>query len=301
MAATAVSEETPARRAPPPPSSDLPGVPASRARLPFLALAVVPFLLVLGYALAVHQFYHDQARWTDDRLGAIVLLLVLVTVGFGALWYWVASRAAVAFGALVPLAVLRAVTSVPGLNRHAVVTPPTQPDSRRALWARFGARFLVALGFELIVLVAIVQRGAAHPSLVVYRPLQMFFDEAIAGVLLGLLLAPAAPFLASPLRIRITDALVFPLFWLALLLLLVGGTTVLEVEILPGAVVDPTLFLTTVLLYAPAAWFVSLGFSRSEAAAQNGFLRRAWGARSGRLHFGKLQVADLPEGTVHDV
>jgi hypothetical protein len=144
------------------------------------------------------------------------------------------------------------------------------------------------------------ERSSPPPSLAVTHPYQIFLDEAIAGLLLGLAIAPAAPFLASRLRLRITDSLPFPLLWLALLLL-VGRVSVAELEILPGAVIDPLLFLTSVLLYAPAAWFACLAFSRSEAMAQQRFVRRAWSIRSSRLHFGRLLVAEDPGGSTQEV
>lgn len=46
-------------------------------------------------------------------------------------------------------------------------------------------------------------------------------------------------------------------------------------EILPGAVFAPARFLVSVLCYTPAARFVCLAFSRSEAIAQARFLRHA--------------------------
>jgi hypothetical protein len=153
------------------------------------------------------------------------------------------------------------------------------------------------LAFELIIIIVVLRRGELSPDLALNRPFVFLRDELIAGLLLAVLLAPIGAFLASRCRTRITDSLEFPLLWLAALLLVVGGVSVLTVEVLPGVVLDPALFLTSILLYFPATWFVCLAFSRSECAVQARFVRRAWRVRSGRFHFGRLRITDDPEGT----
>jgi hypothetical protein len=264
-------------------------------------LWAVPFLMVLSYVILVASFYHDQARWTSERTPAIALVLLGITLLFSVLWYAVAYGAAVLLGEFVTLGVLLLISRIPGVERHVVVTPPTRPDTGREVWGRFGILFVIALGFELIFMIVIVRGGALSPDLAIDRPFLFFLDELVAGLLLGLLLAPAGAFLASRFRTRISDSLEFPLLWLAVLLLVVGGASVLEVEVLPGAVIDPALFLISVLFYAPAAWFVCLGFSRSEQTVYANFLRRAWRARGGRFHFGRILIRDDPEGTSREV
>jgi hypothetical protein len=261
---------------------------------------LVPFLLVVTYSVLVDVFFHDQARWTGDRLVDIAFLLVAVTFVFSFLWYAVAYGASLLLGTLVPLGLLAFIARIPGLDRHVIVTPPTRPDTAREVWGRFGLLLLILLGFELIFMIVIVRGGALEPRLVLNRPIVFFQDEAIAGVLLAVLLAPAGAYFAGRLRTRITDSLEFPLLWLAVLLLVVGGVSVLTVEVLPGVVVDPGLFLISVLFYAPAPWFVALAFSRTERSVQVRFLRRAWDARGGRFHIGRIQVVDEPERTVTD-
>jgi hypothetical protein len=271
------------------------------ARLPTLPLWVIPFLMVVAYVFLVTTFYHDQARWTNGRIPAITLELLVITLLFSLGWYVVAYGGAVLLGEFVTLGVLLLISRIPGLERHVVLTPPTRPDSAREVWGRFGILFVIALGFELIFMIVIVHGGELSPDLAVDRPFVFFLDEMVAGLLLAVLLAPAGAFLASRFRTRITDSLEFPLLWLAVLLLIVGGASVLELELLRGVVIDPSLFLISVLLYAPAAWFVCLGFSRSETETYANFLRRAWKARGGRLHFGRILVRDDPEGTTREL
>jgi hypothetical protein len=278
-----------------------PELPAPTSRLPVIALWVIPFLLVVTYILLVDLFFHDQARWTGDRIIAITLLLLAVTLAFSVLWFAVAYAAAVLLGEFATLGILLLLAKIPGISRHVIVTPPSRPDTSREVWGRFGILLLITLAFELILMIVIIHRGELSPDLAVSRPVVFFVDELVAGTLLAILLAPAAAFLASRVRTRITDSLEFPLLWLALLLLVVGGVSVLEVDILPGVVFDPALFLVSILFYAPAAWFVCLAFSLSETTAQARFLRRAWTVRSGRFHFGRLKVLDDPEGTTTEV
>lgn len=284
-----------------PPRLSPPGLPPATSRLPVLRLWVIPLLLVVAYVVLVDLFFHDLARWTDSRIVGVAVLLIAVTLAFSVMWYALAYCSALLLGEFASVGVLLLVSRIPGLLRHVVVTPPARPDSPREVWGRFAILLLVALGFELIFMIVIVHRGELSPDLALTRPFVFFVDELIAGILLAVLLAPAAPFLAGRLRTRITDSLEFPFLWLAVLLLIVGGVSVLEVDILPGVVVNPALFLVSILLYAPAAWFVCLAFSRSESTAQALFLERAWAARSGRFHFGRLKVTDDPEGTTKEV
>jgi hypothetical protein len=256
---------------------------------------------VLSYVILVDVFFHDEARWTGDRLAGVTLLLLAVTFAFSLVWYGLAYGAAVVLGQFVSLGVLVLMSKVPGVDRHVVVTIPARSDTRIEVWGRFGILFLVLLGFELILMVVVVHAGELSPHLVLDRPIVFFRDEVIAGVVLAALLAPVGAFLASRLRTRITDSLEFPLLWLASLLLVVGGVSVLTVEILPGVVIDPILFLASVPLYAPAAWYVALAFSRSEYSVQTAFLRRAWKARSQRFHFGRLLIRDEPENSTTEL
>ncbi len=286
----------------PPASADAsvppaPELPAPTTRLPVPLLWGVPFLLVLSYVALVVLFFHDEARWTGSRIVEVGLLLVAITFAFSLLWYAFAYGVALLLGEFVSLGILLLISRIPGVHRHVVVTPPSRPDTAWEVWGRFAILLLILLGFELIFMIMIVRRGELDPRLVLDEPVVFFRDEAIAGVLLAVLLAPAGAFLGSRVRTRITDSLEFPLLWLAVLLLVVGGASVLTTEVLPGAIVSPGLFLASVLFYAPAAWFVALAFSRSESRVQRLFLQRAWKARSGRLHFGRIQVTDDPEGT----
>jgi hypothetical protein len=147
----------------------------------------------------------------------------------------------------------------------------------------------------------VLQRGDLAPQFAVSRPLAFFLEEVLAGLLLAVILSPAGPYLASRARLRIPDSLEFPLLWLTLLLLVVGGVTVLAVTLLPLVAFDPALFLTSILLYAPGAWFMVLAFAWEETVAQNLFLRNAWKYRSKRFHFGRMRVTDEPEGTTIEV
>lgn len=277
------------------------GVPQPAARLPTLVLWVVPFLLVLVYVLLVTQFFHAEARWTGAKLVGVTVLLLAVTALYSVFWFAVAYVTSLLLGAYVSFGILSLITKIPGIHRHVVVTPPQRPDTASEVWGRFGALLLITLGFEVIFMILIVQQGDLTPSLAINRPFRFFPDEALAGLGLALLIAPVAPFLGSRLRTRITDSLEFPLLWLAVLLLFVGGTSILVLEVLPGFVFHTGLFLTSILLYAPAAWYVSLAFSATEAHAQRLFLQRAWKSRSDRFHFGRLRVTDEPEGTTAEV
>ena len=278
-----------------------PTVPGPTPRLPTVALWFVPFALVLAYILVVSLFFHAQAHWTGTRLVGVMVLLLTVTAIFSFIWFAVAFAASLVLGEFVTYGVLRLVAQFPGLHRHVVITPPPRPDTRHEVWGRFGILLLISLGFEVIFLILLVKQGDLAPSFAIDRPFRFYPDEALAGFGLGLLIAPAAPFLASRLRTRITDSLEFPLLWLAILLLAVGGSSILVLEVLPGFVFDPALFFTSILLYAPAAWYVSLAFSAAEASAQSRFLRRAWNGRGGRFHFGHLTVTDDPEETTTEV
>lgn len=278
-----------------------PSAPAASRSLPLFALWVVPFLLVVVYALVVHSFYHDEAQWTDTRFLGITLVLLAITLAYSLVWFAVAFAASRSLGVFVPLGVLLLLARFPGVNRHVVITAPERPDTAREVWGRFGILFFVALGFELVYMVTVFQRGDLAPRFAVARPIPFFVEEVLAGLLLGVILSPAGPYLMSRARLRITDSLEFPLLWLTLLLLVVGGVSVLTVTLLPGIGFDTGLFLTSVLLYAPAAWFVALAFTWEETVAQNLFLRHAWKYRSARFHFGRLKVTDEPAGSTTEV
>jgi hypothetical protein len=278
-----------------------PSVPDARFRLPTLWLWGVPFLLVLGYAAVVAEFFHAQAHWTGIKFLQVTLLLLVTTGAFSIAWFGVAYLGSLLLGELVPVGVLSLIARIPGIHRHVVVTPPRRPDTSREVWGRFGILLLITLGLELIFIALFVHQGDLAPRLAVDSPVRFFLIELLAGLALAVLVAPAAPFLAGRLRTRITDSLEFPLLWLALLLLVVGGASILEVEVLPGVVFDPALFFTSILVYAPAAWYASLAYSRAEERTQQAFLARAWRARGGRFHFGRIQVSDEPEGTTVEV
>ena len=275
-------------------------LPPSRA-LPWILLWVVPFTLVLAYVFVVHEFFRAEARWTDAHFFGIVLELLAITALYSLVWFLSAALSSRTIGVVTPLGVLLFLARFPWVNRHVVLSAHQRPDSPRETWGRFGILFLVTLGFELIYMITVFQRGDLAPRFAVSRPLAFFLEEAVAGLLLAILLSPAGPYLASRVRLRITDSLEFPLLWLTLLLLVVGGVSVVTVTVLPGVEFNTTLFLASVLLYAPAAWFVALGFAWGDTAAQNLFLRHAWRVRSARFHFGRLRVTDEPEGTTVDV
>lgn len=262
-----------------------------------IELWLVPLVFVVGYALVVLEFFHDQARWTDAHFAGIVIVLLGVTLLFSLAWFGVALAASRTIGVLVPLVVLLAIVRIPGLDRHAVIEAPRRPDSPRETWGRFGIVFFVTLGFELIYMITVFQRGDLAPRFALDRPLAFFVEEFLAGLLLGIILSPAAPYLMSRARLRITDSLEFPFLWLMLLLLVVGGVTVLAITLLPGFAINAALFLTSILFYAPAAWFVALAFCWEDHVVQNLFLRQAWTRRSDHFHFGRMSVTDEPEGT----
>jgi len=278
-----------------------PQVPRPSKSLPLVLLWVVPFLLVLLYVLLVHEFFHDQARWTDARFLGIALLLLGAILAFSLVWFIIGLVSSRTLGVFVPLGVLLLLARFPGLDRHVVITPPTRPDSTQEMWGRFGALFAVTLGFELVYMVTVFQRGDLSPQFAINRPFAFFFEEVLTGVLLAVILAPAGPYLLSRARLRITDSLNFPFLWLTLILLIVGGATVLAVTLLPGVAFSTALFFTSILLYAPAAWFVALAFTWEETVSQNLFFRYAWKYRSARFHFGRMKVTDDPAGTTTEV
>jgi hypothetical protein len=278
-----------------------PGVPEPETRLPTFVLWLAPFLLVLAYVVLVTYFFHSQARWSGAKWIEVTELLVITTALFSLVWYGVAYGASLLFGEYGSVAILQLITRIPKLNRHVIVQPPARADTRSEVWGRFGILLLVLLGYELVVMLLVVKRGDLAPHLAIGDPIRFFVDELLAGLALGLLIAPAAPFVAGRIKLRITDSLEFPYLWLALILLVIGGASTLVYEVLPGFLFDPALFLTSILLYAPAAWFVGLAFSRTEAMAQRRFLARAWAARGPKLHFGRLKVTDVPEGSVNEV
>ena len=278
-----------------------PVVPPPETQLPTGLLWIVPLLLVVGYVLVVNQFFHAQAQWTGYRLLGVTLLLLAVTALFSGLWFAAAFVSALVLGDYVPFGVLRLIATLPAIHRHVIVTPPRRPDTAREVWGRFGILLFITLGFEVIFLTMVVRQGDLAPSFAVERPFRFFPAEVLAGLGLALLIAPAGPFLASRVRTRITDSLEFPLLWLAALLLVVGGTSVLVLVVLPGFVFSPGLFFTSILIYAPAAWYVSLAFSVTETRAQQRFVRRAWTARGDRFHFGRLEVTDEPDGSSTEV
>lgn len=283
------------------PSSAVPPPTEAVYRLPTLGLWFVPFLLLLAYVVVVTLFFHAEALWTGERLVRATVVLLVTTAIFSVLWFTTAYAASLLFGEFLAVAVLGMIARIPGLHRHVVVSPPRRPDTAAEVWGRFGALLLITLGFELIFMILLVKGGDLIPRLAINAPVRFFTYEALAGFGLALLIAPAAPFVVSRVRTRITDSLEFPFLWLAVLLLVVGGASILELEVLPGVVFDPALFLTSILLYAPAAWYVSLAFSRAEVLSQQRFLERAWKVRGERFHFGRVNVEDEPEGTVTEV
>ncbi|MGA8710751.1 MAG: hypothetical protein ACLP8Y_09470 [Thermoplasmata archaeon] len=278
-----------------------PSVPSPSTSLPLVALGFVPFGFVVVYALVVLEFFHDQAHWTDVHFLGILLVLLLVTLAFSLVWFLVGLAASRTIGVFGPLGILHLIVRIPGLERHVVIVPASRPDTSREVWGRFGILFLVILGFEVIYMVTVFQRGDLAPHFALDRPFAFFVEEFLAGLLLAVLLSLAGPYLASRTRLRITDSLEFPLLWLTVLLLVVGGVSVLEVTLLPGVEFDTGLFLTSVLLYAPAAWFIALAFTWQETVAQNLFLQNAWKYRSSRFHFGRLTITDEPKGTTTQV
>ena len=270
-------------------------------RIPALLTWLVPVVLIGTYILIITEFFHAPARWVGGRLLGATLLLLLTMVLFSIVWYLAGYLCSLVLGEWVAVGVLVLIAKFPGLNRHVVIAPPERPDASNEVWGRFGILLLITLGFELIFMILLLRHGDLAPQLAVDAPFRFFAYEFLAGLGLAILIAPAAPFLGSRLRTRVTDSLEFPLLWLALLLLVVGGASILEAEILPGLVFDPALFFTSILLYAPAAWYVSLAFSRAESVAQSRFLQRAAKSRGGRFHFGRLSVTDEPEGSTTEV
>jgi hypothetical protein len=278
-----------------------PTVPSPETRVPTLLLWLAPFLMVLAYVVLVTYFFHSQARWSGAKWIEVTELLIITTAVFSLVWYAVAYGASLLLGEYVSVAVLELITKIPKLNRHVVVQPPARADTRSEVWGRFGILLLILLGYELVFMLLVVKRGDLAPHLAIGSPIRFLIDELLAGLVLGLLIAPAAPFVAGRIKLRVTDSLEFPYLWLALILLVVGGASALEYEVLPGFLFDPALFLTSILLYAPAAWFVALAFSRTETVAQRRFLARAWTARGTKFHFGRLRVTDVPEGSDTEV
>lgn len=257
-------------------------------------LWAVPFALVALYVVLAATFFHGDARWTGARLGAggVALVVLVATLAYSVVWFGVAYVAALSLGVLLPLGVLLGLGRLPLMRRHVVIALPSRADTAQEVWGRFGVLFAVTLGFELLFMVILFQRGELSPRFAVARPFDFFFDEALAGLLLGVVLAPSAPFLAGRVRLRIVDSLEFPFLWLALLLLVLGGASLAVLVLLPRIASDPSLFFLSVLVYAPAAWFVALGYSRSEFVAQCRFVEYAWRRRGAQFHFGQLEVRE---------
>jgi hypothetical protein len=92
-------------------------------------LWVVPFLFVVVYVLVVVVYFHDQARWTDDRLTGITLLLLGITAAFSLVWYSVAYGASLLLGEYGTVGVLLLISKIPGITRHVVVTPPARAET----------------------------------------------------------------------------------------------------------------------------------------------------------------------------
>ena len=277
-----------------------PSLPEPTYRIPLGWLWAIPFALVAAYLLVVHQFMAPQARWATRDLPSIAILLFMLLGLYSVVWFAAAYLGAFVLGEWVPVVVGWLLGWIPGAGRQIIVTPPTRPDTRKEVWGRFGILWGILLGIELIFLVLIERGGALNLNLTAYHPLVFFTDEIEVGLLLAVAIAPAAPFLAARLRVRIIDTLPFPYLWLGLVVLVLGGTTVAIVAVLPGATLDPRLFLVSLLIYAPVAWYLALAFSWGESTAQRRFLRRAWAFRSSRFHFGRLQIRDEPSGEVHD-
>ncbi len=274
-------------------------MPPPSTRVPVLVLWVVPFGLVLAYFLLVLTFFRSEARWTTAHFGltGISLTFIGIIFVFSILWFGVAYLASRFLAPLVGQAVLLALTKVPFYRRHVVITTPLRSDTSTEVWGRFSLLFGISLGFELLYMLLLLRHGEFSPQFAVSRPLTFFFDEAFAGFLLAVTLSPARPFSASRVRLRIVDSLEFPLLWLALVLLAIGGVSLAIAVLLPRITLDPALIFTTILIYAPAAWFVSLAFSHGEFVSQNEFLRRAWSHRSHSFHFGRLYALDQTTGT----
>ncbi|MFZ0891986.1 MAG: hypothetical protein WB778_04300 [Thermoplasmata archaeon] len=283
--------------------SSPPQVPSPTTRIPVVLLWVVPFGLVLAYIAVVLTFFRSEARWTQAHLGltGISLTLFGINLFFSVLWFGLAYLASRFLGPIVARGLLLLFAKLPFYRRHVVISAPTRPDTTQEVWGRFGLLFGITLGFELLFMLLLFRHGELSPQFTVSRPLTFFFDEAVAGFLLAVTLAPAAPFLFSRIHLRIVDSLEFPLLWLALVLLVIGGTSLAVVVLLPRITLNPALFFTSILVYAPAAWFVALGFSRAECLSQNGFLRMAWGHRDRWFHYGQLYVFDRSSGTEYEV
>ena len=252
----------------------------------------MPFLFVAAYVLLVLEFYHDEAHWTGLGFGLVLFEIGLTTAAYAVVWFFLAWGAAVSVGVLVPLGVMLLLGRIPIARRHAVVEVPDRVDTAFEVWGRFGLVFAIALGFELLFMIVLFHRGLLSPRIIVEHPELFFFDEGIAGVLLGVLLAPSGPYISARLKLRITDALPFPYLWLALLLLVIGGTTLAVLVVLPGLEREPAVFFLSILLYAPAAWFIALAYSRSEWSAQLRFLDHAWRHRDSHFHVGQLEARD---------
>jgi hypothetical protein len=280
-----------------------PQVPPPSTRIPALFLWIVPFGLVLTYIVVVLEFFRSQARWTQAHLGltGISLTFFGIILIFSVLWFGLAYLASRYLGPPVARGLLLGLSKLPFYRRHVVISAPTRPDTAREVWGRFGILFGITLGFELLYMLLLFRHGELSPQFTVSHPLIFFFDEAFAGFLLAVTLAPAAPFLLSRVRLRIVDSLELPLLWLALVLLVIGGTSLAVAVLLPRITVDPALFFTSILLYAPAAWFVALGFSRAEYLSQNDFLRQAWSHRGVWFHYGQLYAFDGSSGTEVEV
>jgi hypothetical protein len=252
--------------------------------------------MVAAYILLVLTFYHDEAHWTGAPFVGVTLTIVITTAIFSLIWYGVAWFAALSLGVYAPLGFLLLVGRLPIGRRHAIVQVPDRADTPREVWGRFVLVFLVALGYELLFMIILFHRGLLSPHVIVLRPELFFFYEGIAGVILGVALAASGPYFASRVRLRIADSLPFPFVWLTLTLLVIGGTTLALLVVLPGIQREPLVFFLSILIFAPAAWFVALGYSRAEWRAQNYFLARAWPRRGPYLHFGDLEVRESDTG-----
>ena len=267
-----------------------PPIPGPYPLLPTYWLWGVPFLFVGTYVLLVLTFYRDEAHWTGAGPFVVPLTILLTTAGYSVIWFFIAWGGALTVGVFVPIGVLLLLGKLPIARRHTVIEVPDRPDTPRVVWGRFALFFLVALGFELLFMIVLFHRGLLSPRIVVSHPEEFFLDEGLGGLVLALLLAPAGPYFASRLRLRIVDTLPFPYVWLAALLFVIGGTTIALLVLLPGITHEPAVFFLSILLYAPGAWYLALGYSRAEWKAQTLFVSHVWPRRGPNLHFGQIEV-----------
>ncbi len=272
------------------------GTLSRSARMRTLLLWPVPALFVVLYLLLI-RFFHAAAWSPLIGYGLLGLLLIAILV-FSPVWYAVGWLSGRFLGTYAPWTVLRLLASLPLWPRRVVLTPLGQTPEGYGRTAKFLTLFALVLVFEVIYLAGSQRRGVTDPFEGSVLAGRFLLDVLLGGVLLGLLLSPAAPHLLGRLRLHIVGTLEFPMLWLTMMLLLVGGVTAALYALFPFTNGGLSHLLLSLLVYAPAAWYLSLGFLATDGLASDGLLSLARSHPTPGIVVGRLQVREESTGKV---